>query len=93
MTLTLNLVSLLNLAALFLIISMALCFGRLVKGPTLPDRVVALDQIGIHVAALVAVYTIKTGRLVFLDAVVVASLLAFLTTVAFARYLEQSRRT
>jgi multicomponent Na+:H+ antiporter subunit F len=80
----------LNIASLVLVFSMALCFVRLYKGPTLPDRVVALDQIGIHVAALVAVYTIQSGKLVFLDAVVVAALLAFLTTVAFARYLEQS---
>ncbi len=80
----------LNIAALVLVFSTALCFVRLYKGPSLPDRVVALDQIGIHVAALVAVYTIQSGKLVFLDAVVVAALLAFLTTVAFARYLEQS---
>lgn len=79
----------LNIAALVLVFSMALCFVRLYKGPSLPDRVVALDQIGIHVAALVAVYTIQSGKLVFLDAVVVAALLAFLTTVAFARFLEQ----
>jgi len=80
----------LNIASLVLVLSMALCFVRLYKGPSLPDRVVALDQIGIHVAALVAVYTIQSGKLVFLDAVVVAALLAFLTTIAFARYLEQS---
>lgn len=83
----------LNIASLVLVFSMALCFVRLYKGPSLPDRVVALDQIGIHVAALVAVYTIQSNRLVFLDAVVVAALLAFLTTVAFARYLEQSSKS
>ena len=82
----------LNIASLVLVFSMGLCFVRLYKGPSLPDRVVALDQIGIHVAALVAVYTIQSGRLVFLDAVVVAALLAFLTTIAFARYLEQSNK-
>ena len=46
--------------------------------------------VALNIAALVAVYTIQSGKLVFLDAVVVAALLAFLTTVAFARYLEQS---
>ncbi len=82
----------LNIASLVLVFSMALCFVRLYKGPSLPDRVVALDQIGIHVAALVAVYAMQSNRLVFLDAVVVAALLAFLTTIAFARYLEQSSK-
>ena len=76
-------------AALALVLSKALCLWRLFRGPSLPDRVVALDQISMHVVALVALYTIRTGQLVFLDAAVVAALLSFLTTVAFARYLEQ----
>jgi multicomponent Na+:H+ antiporter subunit F len=72
-----------------LVFSMALCFVRLIRGPELPDRVVALDTIGVHVVALAAVYSIRMGQVIFLEVAVVAALLAFLGTVAFGRYLEQ----
>ena len=81
----------LNLALLLLTISMGLCIVRLWRGPSLPDRVVALDQIGIHVVGISAVYSIQVGRLVFLDVAVVTALLAFIAVVAFARYLEQGK--
>ncbi len=81
----------LNIALFMLAISTALCMVRLWRGPSLPDRVVALDQIGIHVVAVSAVYSIKVNRVVFLDVAVVTALLAFITVVAFARYLEQSQ--
>lgn len=81
----------LDLAMFLLTISTGLCIVRLWRGPSLPDRVVALDQIGIHVVALSAVYSIQVGQLVFLDVAVVTGLLAFIATVAFARYLEQGQ--
>ncbi len=77
---------------LLLTLSMAFCFVRLLRGPDLPDRVVALDTIGAHVVALVAVYSIRVQDVVFLDAAVVAALLFFLGTVAFGRYLEQGEK-
>ncbi|MDX1665374.1 MAG: monovalent cation/H+ antiporter complex subunit F [Candidatus Promineifilaceae bacterium] len=81
----------LNLALFILVVSTALCVVRLLRGPSLPDRVVALDQVGIHVVALSAVYSIQVGQIVFLDVAIVAALLAFIATVAFARYLEQGK--
>jgi multicomponent Na+:H+ antiporter subunit F len=81
----------LNLIMLILVISMGLCFLRLMRGPSMPDRVVALDQIGIHVVALTILYSVTVEQLVFLDAAMIAALLAFLSTVAFARYLEQGK--
>lgn len=81
----------LGFAMFLLTISTGLCIVRLWRGPSLPDRVVALDQIGIHVVALTAVYSIQVGQLVFLDVAVLTGLLAFLATVAFARYLEQGQ--
>lgn len=78
-----------DLFMLILFVSMAFCFVRIVRGPALPDRVVALDTIGVHFVALVTIYSIQSGKIVFLDAAVVAALLFFLGTVAFGRYLEQ----
>jgi multicomponent Na+:H+ antiporter subunit F len=68
----------------------ALCaFVRLILGPSLPDRVVALDLIVMILVGLIAVYTIKTGQESLLRIAMVLALLAFLGTVSFARYLEK----
>jgi multicomponent Na+:H+ antiporter subunit F len=78
-----------NLVFGVLVLSMFLSFIRLARGPSLPDRVVALDLITVQIAAMLAVDTIATGQPVFLDAAIVLALIAFLSTVAFARYLER----
>jgi multicomponent Na+:H+ antiporter subunit F len=70
-------------------ISLVLAFLRLLKGPSLPDRVVALDLIAYIVICLIATYTIATGKAAFLDAAIVLALIAFLGTTAFARYVTQ----
>jgi multicomponent Na+:H+ antiporter subunit F len=69
-----------------------LSFIRLVKGPALPDRVVALDLITTLTVAAIVVYTIATNQKSLLDATLVVALVAFLATVAFARYLERRAR-
>jgi multicomponent Na+:H+ antiporter subunit F len=78
-----------NLVFGMLVLAMFLAFIRLVRGPSLPDRVVALDLITIQIAGILAVDTIATGQSVFLDAAIVLALISFLGTVAFARYLER----
>jgi multicomponent Na+:H+ antiporter subunit F len=72
-----------------LTVALFLAFLRLARGPSLPDRVVALDTLTVIVAGILAVGTIDTGRAVFLDAAIVLALVSFLATVAFARYLER----
>ena len=64
-------------------------FYRLARGPSLPDRVVALDTIGTISVGFIAAYSIMTNHPVFLDVAIVLALIAFLGTVAFARYLEK----
>jgi multicomponent Na+:H+ antiporter subunit F len=65
------------------------CLIRLIKGPSLPDRVVALDLMAILMVGLMAVDALVTGDMLPLRAAVVVALLAFLGTIAFARYLEK----
>jgi multicomponent Na+:H+ antiporter subunit F len=62
---------------------------RLVRGPSLPDRVVALDLIATLVVGATAAYAVGTGEAVYLDVAIVLALVAFLGTVAFAHYIEQ----
>lgn len=68
---------------------MVFCFVRLVLGPTLPDRVVALDalaMLGIGALVLVAV---ATGQAVLLDIALAMALITFLGTIALAMGLER----
>lgn len=69
--------------------ALALAFLRLVRGPSLPDRVVALDLIAVIAVGMIVVYAIDLNQQAFLDAGVVVALIAFLGTVAFAQYVER----
>lgn len=61
---------------------------RLFGGPTLADRVISTDLLGVIAVCFIAIYSML-GKTVYVDAAVVLSLIAFLSTVAFARYVEQ----
>lgn len=74
-----------------LIAALFLAFGRLVRGPTLLDRVVALDLMATLAVGLIAVYAVVTDQAVFLDAAIVLALIAFLGTVAFAHFVEKGQ--
>jgi multicomponent Na+:H+ antiporter subunit F len=82
----------LNVIMMVLIISLFLAFFRLYRGPSLPDRVVALDLIAALVVGIFAVYSIIVAQPVFIDAAIVLALIIFLGTVAFARYTERRGR-
>lgn len=62
---------------------------RLILGPTLPDRVVALDLITILAVGTTAAYSVTTGEAAYLDVAIVLALISFLGTVAFAFYIEK----
>jgi multicomponent Na+:H+ antiporter subunit F len=71
-----------------LIISIFGTLIRLLRGPSYADYVIALDFMAILSVATVALYSIYTGQPIFLDAAIALALVAFLATVAFARYIE-----
>ena len=62
---------------------------RLVKGPTLPDRVVAMDLIGVLVVGLIVVLAASTQVRATLDGAIVIALVAFVSTVAYGTYVER----
>jgi multicomponent Na+:H+ antiporter subunit F len=75
-----------------LVAALFFSFIRLVRGPSLPDRVVALDLIAVIAVGMITVYAIDLEQPVFLDAAIVVALIAFLGTVAFAQYVERRAR-
>ena len=62
---------------------------RVIKGPTLPDRVISLDVAASIVVAIILVYCIQTGSLYYLTGATVVALVAFLGTVALAIYMQK----
>lgn len=70
-------------------LAFVLAFVRLVRGPSLPDRVVALDLMATIGIGFIAAYAIVTDQRVFLDVASVVALLSFLATVAFAYYIRR----
>jgi multicomponent Na+:H+ antiporter subunit F len=61
---------------------------RLILGPSLPDRVVALDLLATLIIGIAAAYAVAAGHTAFLDVAVILALVAFLGTVAFSYYLS-----
>ena len=72
-----------------LVVSILVALIRLILGPSLPDRVVALDLISTLVIGIVAVEIVLSGQVVLLSVVMVLALVSFLGTIAFAHYLER----
>ena len=69
-------------------LALLVAFVRLVKGPTLPDRVVAMDLLGMIVVGLIVVMAASTEVRATLDAAMVIAMIGFLGTVAYATYVQ-----
>ncbi len=82
----------LTLAALY-IFSVSLLFPlyRLFKGPSLPDRVVALDQIGVIVVGIIICELLYMNEKIFLDIVLVFAFILVFGAMIIARYLFKQR--
>ncbi len=65
---------------------------RLTRGPTLADRVVALDLVGIIAAGILALYGVYHRNPYYLDIVAVLAMILFFSTVALAAYIEKQNK-
>ncbi len=77
---------------LLVALGIAVCLIRLVRGPHLADRAIALDTIGIHVIGFVILLTLRIDSLVLFDGALVLSLVGFAGTVAVAQYIIRPHR-
>jgi multicomponent K+:H+ antiporter subunit F len=68
-------------------LALLLAVARLVKGPSLPDRVLALDTLYINAIALVLLYGIWRGTELFFEVALLIAVLGFVSTVAVAKYM------
>jgi len=77
------------LALTILGVAILITVVRLIKGPSLPDRVVAMDLLGVLVVGMIVVLAGSTGVQATLDAAIVIALIGFVATVAYATYVER----
>lgn len=75
------------IALVMLGLALLLSIVRIVVGPTLSDRVLALDLLTVVALGFVGAMAIRTGLTLYLDIAIALALLGFLATVAFARYI------
>lgn len=78
-----------NLTLGVLTLAFVICTVRIAIGPTLPDRILALDMLVSIGVGYIAVVAVKTGFTLYLDIAIALSLVGFLSTVAFARFVLQ----
>jgi multicomponent Na+:H+ antiporter subunit F len=77
--------------AAMILLSLFLAVFRLVRGPTMADRVVALDLVTMLLVAFLCLFALAVRTDAFLDPALALALVAFLATVAFARFIERDR--
>lgn len=76
------------------VMALALCltFIRLFRGPSLPDRVVAMELFSSILVGIIGVVAIAADVALLLDVAIVVALMGFMATIGFARFLERGGR-
>ena len=77
------------IAAIILVALAVVLLYRVFRGPTAADRIAALDALDLLVALALALYSLYTGRGIYLDIALVVALLGFVGTVFVGRYMER----
>ena len=78
-----------SIALTLFAIAFVLAFVRLLRGPSLPDRVVALDLMVVIGIGFISAYAIEAEKSIFVDVATVVALIGFLATVAFAYHVRR----
>jgi len=78
-----------TIAIVLFFIAIAMALVRVIKGPSLPDRVVAFDVIGVNLISSVAVFSVLLSTVAYLEVILIIAILAFISTIAFSKYIER----
>ena len=74
-----------------LLLAFVLAFVRMLKGPDMSDRIVAMDLIASVTMAFILSYSVLVNKNIYFDIVIVISLISFIGTVAVSTYLKQKK--
>jgi len=77
-----------HVALIVLLLSSVLCLYRIGRGPTAPDRTIAIDILGTLVVGFCCVMALVTGQEYYMNIAIAWALISFVGTLALAKYLE-----
>ncbi|MGX9132906.1 Na(+)/H(+) antiporter subunit F1 [Rummeliibacillus sp. JY-2-4R] len=72
-------------------ITIAVALFRIIRGPSMPDRVVGLDMIGVNLLSMIAIISILLETKAFLEVILILGILSFIGTIAYSKYLERGK--
>lgn len=81
--------TILIICMMLLSVSITIALIRVMRGPTLPDRILALDSVSFSIIAIVALVSIMLDSRAYLDTILLIGILAFVSTIALCRFLER----
>ncbi|MBO1002203.1 Na(+)/H(+) antiporter subunit F1 [Pseudogracilibacillus auburnensis] len=81
--------SILTISLILFGVAILITFIRIVIGPTFPDRVIAMDVIGVNLISAMAIVSVLFSTRAFYDVILVLGILAFISTISFSKFLER----
>ncbi len=79
----------LRISLVLFTLSIAIVLYRVIRGPSMPDRVIALDTIGVNLISGIAVISILLQTRAFLEAILIIGILSFISTIALSKFIER----
>lgn len=79
----------LDISITFMVIAILPCIYRVVKGPTTPDRVIAVDAMTTVIVVILGIYSYLQESVFFMDVALVLAVITFVGTVTISRYLDE----
>lgn len=76
-------------ALVFFAIAIGMAVIRIILGPSMPDRVLALDVIGVNLIASIAVISVLMNTKVYLEVILILGILSFVGTIAYSKFIER----
>lgn len=73
----------------FMVLAIIPCIYRIIMGPTIPDRVIAVDAMTTVIVVMLGVYSFVQGSVFFMDVALVLSVISFIGTVTISKYLDE----
>lgn len=79
----------LAIALVLFAIAIGIAVLRIILGPSMPDRVLALDVIGVNLIASIAVFSVMFNTKAFLEVILILGILSFIGTIAYSKFVER----
>lgn len=81
--------TILTISLILVGIALIITFVRILIGPSFPDRVIAMDVIGVNLISAIAIVSILFNTRAFFDVILVLGILAFISTISFSKFIER----